>query len=120
MAGLDRKGLIDCLTRLGDESDASALEAARAAHRTVQESGLRWDEIIIRGSDQPSDSDPGLVSETDIESADIGRLIDRLMRRGVSDSLREELSGMKRQLADGVLDADDGRYVRALARRLGV
>ena len=48
------------------------------------------------------------------------RLIDRLLRKGVSDDLREDLTEMKRQLADGSLDQEDRRYVRALAKRLGV
>jgi hypothetical protein len=38
----------------------------------------------------------------------------------VSDDLREDLTEMKRQLADGSLEQEDRRYVRALAKRLGV
>ncbi len=32
---------------------------------------------------------------------EVARLIDRLLRKGVSDNLREDLTEMKRQLADG-------------------
>ena len=34
--------------------------------------------------------------------------------------MREDLTEMKRSIADGSLDAMDSNYVRALAKRLGV
>jgi hypothetical protein len=38
----------------------------------------------------------------------------------VSETLREDLTEMKGQLKGGTLDPQDARYVRALAKRLGV
>jgi hypothetical protein len=54
------------------------------------------------------------------DAAETLRLIDRLLRKGVSESLREDLLEMKGQLASGTLSDDDRRYVRSVARRLGV
>jgi hypothetical protein len=49
------------------------------------------------------------------------RLIGRLMaKKDISDNLRQELTDLKRSVADGSIDATDRRYVRALAKRLGV
>jgi hypothetical protein len=122
MADLDRAGLIALLDRLGAEDDVTVLEAARALHGKAQESGYSWDDIVRPADDfgdQPLDEAPART-ETDPDTAEVARLIDRLIRRGVSDSLRDELAEMKGQLAEGTLDPDDARYVRALARRLGV
>ncbi len=54
------------------------------------------------------------------DNAEALRLIERLQRKGVSETLREELAEMKRNIADGSFDAMDRRYLRALAKRLGV
>ena len=122
MTDLDRAGLIELLDRLGGENDAAVLDAARALHRRAAESGLTWDDIIRPDpdlEDEPLDEAPVPV-ETDPNTAEVARLIERLLRKGVSDASRQDLAEMKRQIADGTLDADDARYVRALARRLGV
>jgi hypothetical protein len=121
---LDRTGLIEQLERLGDGDDAAVLVAARAAHRKAVESGLSWSELIradqVEEEQSPvDDTSPGQTI-SDPGTTDVGRLIDRLIRKGVSDSLREDLADMKRQLNEGALDPEDARYVRALARRLGV
>jgi hypothetical protein len=54
------------------------------------------------------------------DAAETTRLIERLLRKGVSDSLRDDLTEMKQQLVEGTLGDDDRRYVRSLAKRLGV
>ena len=46
----------------------------------------------------------------------IGRL---LGGREISDNLRQELTDMKRAIAEGEFDTMDSRYIRALAKRLG-
>jgi hypothetical protein len=101
------------------------LEAARALHRKAAESGLSWDDLIrldrSEEADITSDVDEALEpAALSPDAAETTRLIDRVLRKGVSESTREDLVEMKRQLADGSLDADDRRYVRALAKRLGV
>ena len=120
MTNEDRAALIELLDRLGSDDDAAVLEAARALHRKAAESGLSWDDII-RLDDEPADEDEEAAAAAPSPDADeITRLIDRMLRKGVSDTLREDLTDMKRQLADGSLDQEDRRYVRALAKRLGV
>lgn len=126
---LDRAGLIEQLERLGAESDAVALEAARAAHRKALESGMNWDELLRNAAAAPDrDVDDAPVAETavaessavpDPDAAEVGRLIDRILRKGVSDTLREDLTEMRRELNGGTLDSQDARYIRSLARRLG-
>jgi hypothetical protein len=119
MTDLNRAMLIETLARLGAESDEIVLEAARAAHRQITESGCNWDEII-----NPAAADTAAPAAMTAPAADgrsdIARQIDRLIRKGVSDSLRDDLVDMQRQLAAGTLDPDDARYVQALARRLGL
>ena len=120
MTNVDRAALIDLLDRLGSDDDAAVLEAARALHRKAAESGLSWDDLIRldAADDEPTADDVPVASPPDADETT--RLIDRLLRKGVSDDLRGDLTEMKRQLADGSLEQEDRRYVRALAKRLGV
>ena len=123
MADVDRAALVEVLSRLGSDDDATVLEAARALHRTAAESGLSWDDILQmdRADGGPAAVDDGAQASTlSPDAGETARLIDRLLRKGLSDELREELTDMKRQLADGSLDQDDRRYIHALAKRLGV
>jgi hypothetical protein len=137
MANLDRSRVIELLGQLGATDDQTVLEAARAANRAVTEAGLTWDDVVraepasgsvdIDGDAQPAveaviDGTPteagGSVSEAD--KAESMRLIGRLLAgKAISDNLREDLTDMKRAIAEGEFDAMDARYVRALARRLG-
>lgn len=123
MASLDRTALIELLDRLGSDDDAKVLEAARAVHAMVAAAGVPWDDIIAldRDDDVASDAtdDIGPIAASP-DAADTLRLIDRLLRKGVSETLREDLLEMKRQLGEGSLDDDDRRYVLAVAKRLGV
>lgn len=124
MASVDRAELIALLDRLGAESDATVLEAARALHRKVAESGLSWDVLLNLESDEAEELLDEALATGEAEglsqdNAETLRLIERLLRKNVSDTLREDLAEMKRNIADGSFDAMDRRYVRALARRLG-
>lgn len=140
MENLDRPDIIELLGRLGAENDATVLEAARELHRKVTASGASWDELLRQQGDaasaggageaqeQPpeaavSDAKPvakeGPVSSPD--KAEAARIIDRLLaRKNLSSNLREDLAEFKRTLSDGSFDEVDSRYVRALAKRLGV
>jgi hypothetical protein len=139
MAHVDRPGLIELLGRLGAVSDEAALAAARDLHRKVSESGSTWDELLradfdtegaradTQHDDEPLDeaaadetpAEPdGELSGTD--KAEAARLIDRLLaRKNLSSTLRDDLTELKRSLAEGGFDAMDSRYIRALAKRLG-
>ena len=122
MTSLERDALIELLDRLGSTDDATVLEAARALNRKAAESGLSWDDLIRLDDDEPA-ADEGEVEEVAAPSPDADettRLIDRLLRKGVSENTREDLTEMKRRLAEGSLDQEDRRYVRALAKRLGI
>ena len=123
MASLDRTALIELLDRLGSDDDTTVLEAARALHRMAADTGLSWDDVIQLDHDDDAspeatdDIGPMAVSP---DAAETLRVIDRLLRKGVSDTLRENLLEMKRQLGEGSLDEGDRRYVLAVAKRLGI
>jgi len=136
MANLDRSRVVELLGQLGATDDQTVLEAARAANRAVTEAGLTWDDVVhaepasgsadIEGEAQPvveaaidgtSTEVGGVVSEA--EKAEAMRLIGRLLAsKAISDNLREDLTDMKRAIAEGEFDAMDARYVLALAKRL--
>ena len=128
MANLDRPGIVELLGRLGAQDDATVLAAARELNAKVSQSGLTWDELLranldvadadAEHEDAPGEQQGGL-SATD--KAEALRLLDRLLaRKGLSSTLRGDLADLKRGIADGTFDAMDSRYVRALAKRLGV
>ena len=136
MAHPDRADIVRLLERLGDEDREAVLDAARELHRRVTESGPGWNDLLrtqwgASGAAQTGDrdeaapeersaaGDPGRGGEAD--KAETLRLIGRLMaRKDLSDTTREELTEFKRSIAEGSLDEMDSRYVRALAKRLGV
>jgi hypothetical protein len=119
MTGVDRAALIELLDRLGSTDDATVLEAAGALHRKLAEAGLSWEDLIQPDDDAPADEGEAVAAPSP-DADETTRLIDRLLRKGVSENLREDLTDMKRQLAAGELDQEDRRYLRALAKRLGV
>ena len=141
MASLDRQSIVELLGRLGAESEQTVVQAARELHAKVGESGLTWDDLLrseaeIAGADaerQDGSLDAPLdaISDADqsaetagepsaADKAEAAKLIDRLLaRKNLSSNLREDLTDLKRAIADGGFDATDSRYVRALARRLG-
>jgi hypothetical protein len=136
---LDRAGIIELLGRLGAENDATVLEAARALHRKVEESGVSWDDLLRRqpdvagsragleAEDPPLEAAPSKDAPLEragaastAERAEAVRIIDRLLaRKNLSSNLREDLAEFKQTLSEGNLDAADSRYLRALAKRLG-
>jgi hypothetical protein len=119
MTNEDRAALIELLDRLGSTDDATVLQAARALNRRVVEAGLSWDDLIELVAGAPADGAKEAPAPNP-DADETTRLIDRLLRKGVSDNLREDLDEMKRQLAEGELDQEDRRYLNALAKRLGI
>jgi hypothetical protein len=131
MADLDRSAMIELLGRLGSDEDAAVLAAARELDRMLKQAGATWDDLVKGEADPaplpipqpPEPADPPVASGRAGRSADaeeIARLIDRLLaRKDLSGTTREDLAEMKRAAAAGSLDPMDGRYIRALAKRLG-
>jgi hypothetical protein len=140
MPSLERGAIIELLGRLGSEHDATVLEAARTLHREISDSGMSWDDLLrhqteIAGA-EPPDHQRTPVDSTSAEDAPVqgartasgladraeaARIIERLLaRKGVSSNLREDLAEFKQMLADGSFDEADSRYLRALAKRLGI
>jgi hypothetical protein len=142
MASLDRPSIVELLGRLGDENEQTVVQAARELHAKVAQSGLTWDDLLrteaeIAGADaeaQEVSSDASLDATSDADrsaetggepsaadKAEAARLIERLLaRKNLSSTLREDLADLKGTIVDGTFDATDSRYVRALAKRLGV
>jgi hypothetical protein len=121
MTDVDRTALIELLNRLGSDDDATVLDAGRGLHRMAAESGLSWGDLLRqdRVEDEPEVDDSPAVKMASPDDAETARLIERLLRTGISADLREDLTEMKRQLGEGSLETDDRRYLRALAQRLG-
>ena len=134
----ERIYLLERLERLGAESDAEALQAARELAARVSDGGLYWDDLIAP-EDPPDDDfasadyDAEDVDEDDAEDdAEDGpplegdgseevQLLQRLLeRKGNSRALKEELQEIRRDAAGEGLSDMDRRYLRALATRLSV
>lgn len=148
---LDRDRLKDLLERLGAETDADVLAAARAIDSMVRDSGHSWDELLAAAG-EPATGEEGAATEEGVEAAaeeegkaaeeeegeaaeeeeaapaatadgggdaEVLRLIDSLLAMdSISEDLRDELTGYKEDIAEGIFEASDRRYVRALHARL--
>ena len=138
MADLERSRMIELLGRLGAQDDAVVVRAARELDRMLSQSGSSWETLLrprnraarprrsmstsqSRRTKRPRTTalrEEGVVGAADLIEA--GRLIDRLLARAdLSATTREDLTEMKRAIAEHRFDAMDHRYVGALARRLG-
>ena len=121
MPFMDRNSFIALLDKLGDADDATCLAAAREIHQRMQQSNLQWSDLLV-----PVDrSDPAEVTEGEPldQPAQAGSddyvLIDRLLARGnLSDDTREELTGMRADIASGEFSARDRKYLQSLDARL--
>ena len=130
MADLDRAGVIQLLGRLGAESDETVLQAARELSRKLAETGLSWDDLVRLSfhapgtAAEPAEAPAEATAAGDAApdgKAGVARLLERLLaRKTLSNTLREDLTEIKRTMADGTFDEMDAQYVRALAKRLGV
>ena len=69
MAKLDRSVFIALLQRLGAERDEDALAAARELHRTIAESGMNWNDLLIPDS-RPQDLNSGPDADEEDKAAD--------------------------------------------------
>lgn len=139
--GLDRDELINLLGQLGDESDQTALMAARTIHAKVTAAGQTWDELLVgpvveTEEPVPTDEDADDEEEEEAEGTDAAadtplakgplpddaeslRLIARLRdSANISEELRAELDDYKADIEAGDFTAEDRKYLRALYRRL--
>lgn len=127
MPFMDRESFIALLDKLGDPNDAACLAAAREIHQRMQQSNLKWSDLLVPvGGDTVGGGDDADVpaGEPLDEPAQAGSddyaLIDRLLARsGLSDDTREELTGMRADIASGEFSARDRKYLQSLEARLG-
>ena len=135
---LERNQVVELLDKLGSEQDTDVLAAARMLHSQITESGMGWDDLLVGDGPEveeeaqvdslPDEGDENGDIEEDIVEPDtrfIGdetqtlSLIEELLARdGISSEFREELEEYKTDIADGIFDTSDHRYVHAVYARL--
>jgi len=135
-ANLDRQEFIRLLQKLGSDSDAEVLSAARDLHAKVTVAGVSWDTLLAPDSvddDEPEsapatlppeegevltapDADHGSLSEA--EKAEVRTLIDAIGAMKIGEQTRADLADYKRDLDAGELEQMDLRYLRGLMKRL--
>ena len=126
---LQRDKVIELLNRLGSDENEEVLEAARQVQAQITAAGMTWEDLLIPdvaaddGGDveyqNTQDEPPEPPAETARKNADSLALIDELLAKaGISKDMREELETYKTDIAEGVFEEADRRYVRAVSERL--
>jgi len=137
-ANLDRQEFIRLLQKLGSDSDAEVLSAARDLHAKVTVAGVAWDSLLApdAAADEPEaegpasavlpteegeelaapDADHGQLTEA--EKAEAQSLIETIGQMKVGEQTRADLADYKRDLDAGEFEQMDLRYLRGLMRRL--
>lgn len=136
-ANLDRQDFIRLLQKLGSDSDAEVLSAARDLHAKVTVAGVSWDSLLApeaaddepeaeaAGAASPSeegeelaapDADHGTLSDAD--KAEARSLIETIGKMTISEQTKADLADYQRDLDAGELEQMDLRYLRGLMRRL--
>lgn len=142
MPDLDRKDFIALLERLAGPDDADVVAAAREITSRMAAAGVSWDDVLTPeepddetdvdeyGDDEDFDVDgdegAGALGGDDEDSSDDAAgpdediaLINRILAEcTVSDETREELGGLRDDIAEGEFTAADRKYLRALYARL--
>ncbi len=125
MPFMDRDSFIVLLDKLGDADDASCLAAAREIHQRMQQSNLQWSDLLVpvgsgaEGGDDVEAPAGEPLDEPAQAGSDDYALIDRLLARSaLSDDTREELTGMRADIASGEFSARDRKYLQNLEARL--
>jgi hypothetical protein len=124
MPFMDRDSFIALLNKLGDADDAACLGAAREIHQRMEAANLKWSDLLLPmgGPDDDSDetaTDGEPLDRTAEPITEDFALIDRLLARsGLSDDMREELSGMRADIGSGEFTARDRKYLQSLEARL--
>ena len=125
MPQLDRSVLIGLLERLEGPDEKDVLAAAREVARSMKESGVSWDDLLVASerevvevapADPDSDAGNNLsAEETDEARSEIAAL---LALDGISDETRAEIVEFRGDLGEGRIEKADLRYIRALRARL--
>ena len=97
-ADLDRTTLIERLNGLGAEDDASALDAARAAHELVTAAGTSWEDLITPAT--PED-----VADVDAEEEDDADEVDDA--ESTADDIADDDGDASDDDGDASDDAED-------------
>ena len=126
MPFMDRDSFIALLNKLGDSDDVSSLAAAREIHQRMQAANLDWSDLLMPVGGQDNDDDRAAEADAgeplDRAAEPITEdfaLIDRLLARsGLSNEMREELSGMRADIGSGEFTARDRKYLQSLEARL--
>jgi hypothetical protein len=145
-ANLDRDEFIRLLERLGSESDAEALGAARDLHAKITVAEVDWDDLLVPEGgimsaedgevedDNIYDDDltdvSAVAEETAAPAGDGGKaiseeekteardLIAKIEALEISEDTKAELADYKNDLESGDFLAMDLRYLRAFHKRL--
>ena len=138
---LARGEVIRLLNALDSEQDEDVLAAARQLHAQIAGAGLSWEDLLIpdeadsiEGDEELGDSDdlpdgddledapaeePATPAEVSERNAEALELIEKMLAEAsYSEDFREELNGYKSDIAEGVFDAADHRYLLAVHQRL--
>ena len=121
MPFMDRNSFIALLDKLGDADDATCLAAAREIHQRMQQSNLQWSDLLVPvdGGDPAEVAEAEPLDEPAKPASEDYALIDRLLARGgLSEDTREELTGMRADIASGEFSARDRKYLQSLDARL--
>ena len=122
MPFMDRNSFITLLDKLGDADDAACLAAAREIHQRMQAANLQWSDLLVPvdGGDTAEAAESEPLDQPAQPASEDYELIDRLLARsGLSDETREELTGMRADIASGEFSARDRKYLQSLDARLG-
>ena len=121
MPFMDRESFIVLLDKLGDPDDATCLAAAREIHQRMQVANLQWGDLLVSvdGGDGVEAPEGEPLDQPAQAAGDDYALIDRLLARsGLSDETRDELTGMRADIANGDFSERDRRYLQSLEARL--
>jgi hypothetical protein len=135
-ANLDRQEFIRLLQKLGSESDADVLSAARDLHAKVTVAGVSWEALLAPDAVDEETEEEGIASTpseegeilsapdpdhgalSDAEKAEAQSLIDAIGALKISEQTRADLADYQRDLVAGEFEQMDLRYLRGLAKRL--
>ena len=126
MPFMDRDSFIALLDKLGDADDASCLAAAREIHQRMQAANLKWSDLLapVGGrddddSDEAADNGGEPLDRSAEPITEDFALIDRLLARsGLSEDMRDELTGMREDIGSGQFTTRDRKYLQSLEARL--
>ena len=137
-AQLARDEVIRLLNALDSEQDEDVLAAARQLQSRIAAAGLQWEDLLvpeeadsIESDEEPGDGPPdddieeepaeetATPAEVAERNAEALKLIEKMLAESrYSEDFREELNGYKSDIAEGVFDAADHRYLIAVHKRL--